>query len=370
MFQGGALKRLTKALDQGNAAFRDQDLRTAQNAFTTAVSIAAKKERDNEAFAAIALAARIGLGRIGLAEKEPIAAAKWFAEVQRLRPDDWRGHYWYGCAAAHGKSFEIAERYLTGALVRGAPEMQTLVERAQVRVKLGQCAAALADLRDASGKGTLPDRIWQLGAALALREHQLELAEWFAAASAAPLAAAVSGTVALRRGDPEAAMEAYERALEGGLQLPEVYLQHGAAAYRLGRFDRCRDSWSSAGAEPLALEGARYAHAMQRLGEGDFDAALVDFEATAEHGYDAPLSDLRLHAAAAAIVAGALHNAARHLEGAHNDGFRGLVEYVRNRPAPAEQSWQRSPEDPLARLCLALTGEARHRPARSAPRVP
>ncbi|MFC3491932.1 CHAT domain-containing protein [Glycomyces rhizosphaerae] len=317
----------------------------------------AKRLGKDPGFDAVASAGRVGLGRVCLAQSEPQAADRWFGEVQRLWPTDWRGFYWSGCAAAHGGRFDQAEWCFTAAITRGAPQGRAHIQRAYVHARTGRDALALADLHSAAQQWPLTAAVREFAAVVALRAGQLPQADWHASALSTPVASAVRGAIAHRRGDARSALDEHEKALEGGLADPAILLQHGAAAYRVGDFDRAAVSWSRApgGEGPAAT--ARHARAVARLRAGDLTAAIPDLEAAAEQGFAVPLEAVRLHAAAAAIAAGETEEAALHLKagaGERSAVFLGLLDFEAGETEAAAAAWRQSPGDPIARLGLAL----------------
>ncbi|RRR98655.1 hypothetical protein [Glycomyces terrestris] len=353
------LSQARAARDRGDHALAARDLDTAEREYAAAIRKSEKKTGDDPAFDDTNAAARIGQGRVQLARAQPQAADLRFSEVQQRWPDRWAGFYWSGCAAAHGGSYARAEWFFSAAIARGAPGAH--LQRAYTRVKLGQDARALEDLGEAAGRGPLDLPALELGALLALRTGQAPQAEWFAQAAATPLADAVRGVLAHRRGDTAAALAATGRALDAGLDDPVARLLHGASAYRTGDLDAAVASWTRVPGRGDLEARARYARALRRRDAGDFDGAAADFEAAAPYGYDAPVGELRLHAAAAAVAAADLDEARRHLyASAHPRArrFRGLLAFAAGDTDTAAAALEH-PDDPLGRLGLALVLLAR-----------
>lgn len=356
MLQRIALKRARNAGVRGAKALAENDLATAESAFSAALKRTRKHLGRDPDFDAVASAGRVGLGRVCLAKGEPQGADRWFGEMQQLWPADWRGFYWAGCAAAHSDRFDRAEWCFAAAIARNAPQGCAHLQRAYVFAKTGRDAEALLDLHAASQQWPLAEETRELAAVLALRAGQRPQANWYAAALPTPVAAAVRGAIAHQGGDARSAFEEHSAAVGGGLTERAVLLQHGDAAYRLGEFDRAAESWSLAGAE-RQVAAARLARALPRLEAGEYAAALPDLEAAAAQGFDVPLEAVRLHAAAAAIAAGALEEASLLLKaGAGERGavFLGLLDFEAGETEAAAEAWRRVPADPVARLGLAL----------------
>ncbi|THV39838.1 hypothetical protein [Glycomyces buryatensis] len=357
MFHRIALKRARNAGIRAAKALTENDLGIAEDEFNKALKQTAKRIGRDPAVDAIASAARIGLGRVCLARAEPQAADRWFGETQQLWPADWGGYYWAGCAAAHGDQFARAEWYFAAAIARGAPNGRAHIQRAYVHAKLGHDSQALADLYAAAQQWPLTVAARELAAVLALRQGQLPQADWYASALTTPIGAAVRGAIAHRDGDARAVLAEHGKAIDGGLGDAAVLLQHGAAAYRLGDFDRGAESWSRVRGHEHLAASARYARALERLGDRDFGGALPDLEAAAGQGIEAPLEAARLHAAAAAIADGDTEAARLHLKaGAGERGavLLGLLDFNEGEMEAAIEAWRGSANHPVVRLGLAL----------------
>ncbi len=114
----------------------------------------------------VAARARTGIGRVRLAAGEFEGAVSEFERARRLRPTAAGPLHWLGCAAAHRGDLAAAERHLTAALACAVPHGRSLVQRAYVRARAGDAAAAVADLREASRGAPLDDEARWLLAAL------------------------------------------------------------------------------------------------------------------------------------------------------------------------------------------------------------
>ncbi|CAM5716473.1 putative protein OS=Streptomyces alboniger OX=132473 GN=CP975_28370 PE=4 SV=1 [Streptomyces alboniger] len=117
----------------------------------------------------LAARARTGVGRVRLAAGELDGAVAEFERARRLRPTAAGPLHWLGCAAAHRGDLAAAERHLTAALACPVPHGRSLVQRAYVRARAGDTAAAVADLGEASRAAPLDDEARWLLAALSGR---------------------------------------------------------------------------------------------------------------------------------------------------------------------------------------------------------
>ncbi|MGA4838949.1 hypothetical protein [Streptomyces sp. G45] len=120
--------------------------------------------------ASLAARARIGLGRVRLAQGDVGRAVVSFLEAWGREPE---APYWMGCALAHGGELPAAEACFTRCLEDAGPRAH--VQRAFVRALSGRPDLALADLRAAERAGGLDDEGRWLAAALGQGARALAL---------------------------------------------------------------------------------------------------------------------------------------------------------------------------------------------------
>ncbi|MFD9905256.1 hypothetical protein [Streptomyces sp. NPDC059063] len=101
--------------------------------------------------AVVGARARIGLGRVRLAEGGVGQALEEFRRARAADPGGSGALYWAGCALARGGDLAAADEHLTQAL----DHPRAIVQRAYVRAKSGRYDAALDDLRTAERDGVL-----------------------------------------------------------------------------------------------------------------------------------------------------------------------------------------------------------------------
>ncbi|MEV7190317.1 hypothetical protein AB0N81_00730 [Streptomyces sp. NPDC093510] len=146
----------------------------AQTGDSTTEDVAATAAGDtvtDDATGCARLAARAltGTGRVLLARAEIAAAEAKFERARALRPAAAGPLHWLGCAAAHRGDLAAAERHLTASLACAVPHSRSLVQRAYVRARAGDVAAALSDLRTAALAAPLDDEARWVEAALSGR---------------------------------------------------------------------------------------------------------------------------------------------------------------------------------------------------------
>lgn len=170
------LGRAEQACDDGEKALAAGDGEAAEASFRAALAVteggigeAPAPDGDLSPEAGerrVAARARTGVGRVRLAAGEFDGAVAEFERARRLRPTAAGPLHWLGCAAAHRGDLAAAERHLTAALACAVPHGRSLVQRAYVRARAGEAAAAVADLREASRGAPLDDEARWLLAAL------------------------------------------------------------------------------------------------------------------------------------------------------------------------------------------------------------
>ena len=177
-------------------------------------------------------------------------------------------------------------------------------------------------------------------------------------------------------GQPEAALEQYDRALEANDCYIEALLHRAITLNELGRFDEAEQSYARAGECERRLGGrfstsvsAKLANAHASLGEL-YMAASAPQEAAAEFRRALDLRsgfhDIRNRLAEALMQAGDLEGAQAELERATEGNERflrallnlGLVHFRQGETANAREVWERAaavdPESPQVRAYLRL----------------
>lgn len=135
-----------------------RDTGAAERCFRRALSLAPAPD--------VAARARVGLGRVRLADRDFDGARTEFGYAHDAAPDDAVPLFWLGCASAHQGELLAAEDHFTRSLACAAPHPRAGVQRAYVRAKLGRLEQARDDLRAAARGGVLDDESWWVAAAL------------------------------------------------------------------------------------------------------------------------------------------------------------------------------------------------------------
>lgn len=186
-------------------------------------------------------------------------------------------------------------------------------------------------------------------------------------------------------GQPEAAIEEFDKALSLNDRYVEAHLNRAITLNELGRFDEGRAAFEKAQEYELAGEGKFSAAVAHRLALAHADVGDLYLEAGAvedavrEHSKAVALRpgypDLRNRLAQALLRKGALDEAEEHLNAALNKdprfvrarATRGLVYFRQGRRDQAVEEWEacreQDPSDPQVRAYLSMLDEDGHKAA-------
>ncbi|HUH13639.1 MAG TPA: tetratricopeptide repeat protein [Longimicrobiales bacterium] len=180
-------------------------------------------------------------------------------------------------------------------------------------------------------------------------------------------------------GQPEAAIEEFDKALALNGRYVEAHLNRAITLNELGRFDEAREAFEAAQQNELSGEGrfsAAAAHSLAlshaQLGDQYLEAGAVE-DAVREHRKAVSLRpgypDLRNRLAHALLRQGDLDGAEEELDAAVNKdarfvrarATRGLVYFRQGRRDEAVQEWEacraQDPSDPQVRAYLSMLDE-------------
>lgn len=227
-----------RGLRKCEAAQRDLDagdLAGAGRRFSQIATEFVPKAGKSPALAAIASRAIVGLGRVSLADGDPLTASARFREARALVPSSSEAAYWEGCAAGHLGYYSYAESCFGMALKLGSHEPNRVrQQRAYARLRLGRIAEAAQDLQDTAALGGLTGAGPLIAALLRADSGDWADAGRAAATVPGPVAAAVTGFTRHLVGDTRGALAGYQRAIEGGLATDTLLDLQGTAALRAG----------------------------------------------------------------------------------------------------------------------------------------